>query len=93
MLKWAVRKKIGVSKASPKREKIGAEVWHISPAAAILTVIFCSEFFLKALAAEIEKNQAKLDQCQKFSQQYSAAVKVRALPKRGAQRQFALRLL
>ncbi|NXH73452.1 MACF1 factor, partial [Hydrobates tethys] len=28
-----------------------------------------------ALAAEIEKNQAKLDQCQKFSQQYSAAVK------------------
>uniref|UniRef100_A0A663FIC0 Microtubule actin crosslinking factor 1 n=1 Tax=Aquila chrysaetos chrysaetos TaxID=223781 RepID=A0A663FIC0_AQUCH len=29
----------------------------------------------RALAAEIEKNQAKLDQCQKFSQQYSAAVK------------------
>ncbi|XP_062486951.1 microtubule-actin cross-linking factor 1 isoform X14 [Pezoporus occidentalis] len=28
-----------------------------------------------ALAAEIENNQAKLDQCQKFSQQYSAAVK------------------
>ncbi|XP_032304877.1 microtubule-actin cross-linking factor 1 isoform X9 [Coturnix japonica] len=28
-----------------------------------------------ALAAEIEKNQAKLDQCQKFSLQYSAAVK------------------
>ncbi|KAM6239694.1 microtubule-actin cross-linking factor 1 isoform 9-T9 [Porphyrio hochstetteri] len=28
-----------------------------------------------ALAAEIEKNQAKLDQCQKLSQQYSAAVK------------------
>eukprot|EP00075_Anas_platyrhynchos_P010340 XP_027299593.1 microtubule-actin cross-linking factor 1 isoform X23 [Anas platyrhynchos] len=28
-----------------------------------------------ALAAEIEKNQAKLDQCQKFSQQFSAAVK------------------
>ncbi|XP_027517016.1 microtubule-actin cross-linking factor 1 isoform X19 [Corapipo altera] len=28
-----------------------------------------------ALAAEIEKNQAQLDQCQKFSQQYSAAVK------------------
>ncbi|NWI83340.1 MACF1 factor, partial [Dryoscopus gambensis] len=28
-----------------------------------------------ALAAEIEKNQAELDQCQKFSQQYSAAVK------------------
>ncbi|NXM74886.1 MACF1 factor, partial [Serilophus lunatus] len=28
-----------------------------------------------ALAAEIEKNQAKLDQCQKFSQQYSASVK------------------
>ncbi|KFZ51181.1 Microtubule-actin cross-linking factor 1, isoforms 1/2/3/5, partial [Antrostomus carolinensis] len=28
-----------------------------------------------ALAAEIEKNQAKLDQCQKFSQQYSAVVK------------------
>ncbi|XP_054026388.1 microtubule-actin cross-linking factor 1 isoform X17 [Dryobates pubescens] len=28
-----------------------------------------------ALAAEIEKNQAKLDQCQRFSQQYSAAVK------------------
>ncbi|NXO67223.1 MACF1 factor, partial [Phainopepla nitens] len=28
-----------------------------------------------ALAAEIEKNQAKLDQCHKFSQQYSAAVK------------------
>ncbi|NXB00198.1 MACF1 factor, partial [Cnemophilus loriae] len=28
-----------------------------------------------ALAAEIEKNQAKLDQCQKFSQQYAAAVK------------------
>ncbi|NWV01010.1 MACF1 factor, partial [Upupa epops] len=28
-----------------------------------------------ALAAEIEKNQAKLDQCQKFSQQYSSAVK------------------
>lgn len=35
---------------------------------------------LKALAAEIEKNQAKLDQCQKFSQQYSAAVKVQILP-------------
>uniref|UniRef100_A0A8C6ZAW1 SH3 domain-containing protein n=1 Tax=Nothoprocta perdicaria TaxID=30464 RepID=A0A8C6ZAW1_NOTPE len=30
---------------------------------------------ISALAAEIEKNQAKLDQCQKFSQQYSAAVK------------------
>ncbi|XP_019403113.1 PREDICTED: microtubule-actin cross-linking factor 1 isoform X18 [Crocodylus porosus] len=28
-----------------------------------------------ALVAEIERNQAKLDQCQKFSQQYSAAVK------------------
>ncbi|XP_043854390.1 microtubule-actin cross-linking factor 1-like isoform X17 [Dromiciops gliroides] len=28
-----------------------------------------------ALVAEIEKNQAKLDQCQKFSQQYSASVK------------------
>ncbi|XP_061870326.1 microtubule-actin cross-linking factor 1 isoform X9 [Colius striatus] len=28
-----------------------------------------------ALAAEIEKNQTKLDQCQKLSQQYSAAVK------------------
>ncbi|KAM8998498.1 microtubule-actin cross-linking factor 1 isoform 14-T14 [Ara ararauna] len=28
-----------------------------------------------ALAAEIENNQAKLDQCQKFSQQYSSAVK------------------
>ncbi|XP_027720446.1 microtubule-actin cross-linking factor 1 isoform X11 [Vombatus ursinus] len=28
-----------------------------------------------ALVAEIERNQAKLDQCQKFSQQYSASVK------------------
>ncbi|NXD11445.1 MACF1 factor, partial [Nothocercus nigrocapillus] len=28
-----------------------------------------------ALAAQIEENQAKLDKCQKFSQQYSAAVK------------------
>uniref|UniRef100_A0A7N4PX91 Microtubule actin crosslinking factor 1 n=1 Tax=Sarcophilus harrisii TaxID=9305 RepID=A0A7N4PX91_SARHA len=28
-----------------------------------------------ALVAEIEKNQSKLDQCQKFSQQYSASVK------------------
>lgn len=84
--------KIGVSEASPRRQKIGAEVWYISPEAAVLTIIFCSEFFfLKALAAEIEKNQAKLDQCQKFSQQYSAAVKVRALPKPRAQ--FAPRLL
>uniref|UniRef100_A0A663NBB3 Microtubule actin crosslinking factor 1 n=1 Tax=Athene cunicularia TaxID=194338 RepID=A0A663NBB3_ATHCN len=44
------------------------------PAAAVLTA-FLLCFLLKALAAEIEKNQAKLDQCQKFSQQYSAAVK------------------
>lgn len=43
--------------------------------AAILTIAFAS-ILMKALATEIENNQAKLDQCQKFSQQYSAAVKV-----------------
>uniref|UniRef100_A0A8C3XRH7 Microtubule actin crosslinking factor 1 n=1 Tax=Chelydra serpentina TaxID=8475 RepID=A0A8C3XRH7_CHESE len=38
--------------------------------------IFFLLFFLsKALVVVIDRNQAKLDQCQKFSQQYSAAVK------------------
>lgn len=37
---------------------------------------FCFYFEFKALFAEIEANQANLDQCQKLSQQYSAAVKV-----------------
>lgn len=71
----ALKKKNGDYKASPKRT--GTEIQHISPVAVILTSILLW-ILLKALAAEIEKNQAKLDQCQKFSQQYSAAVKVRA---------------
>lgn len=49
----------------------------------ILIIFFFQKIEFQALFAEIEGNQAKLDQCQKLSQQYSAAVKVTQCPHKG----------
>lgn len=38
--------------------------------------VFDSAVLLQALVAEIEQNQVKLDECQTYSKQYCAAVKV-----------------
>lgn len=40
-----------------------------------------TRLFFQVLVAEIEQKQGSIDECQKYSEQYSSAIKVRPLCK------------
>lgn len=45
------------------------------------SVLMLTRLFFQVLVAEIEQKQGSIDECQKYSEQYSSAIKVRPLCK------------